>query len=219
MNLAPYFPCWHEISPAWQQRLTQQAVQRRAAKGTVIHNGSVKCTGLLLMQSGQLRAYMLSPEGREVTLYRLFEGDVCLMSASCIMASVSFDIIIAAEKDTAYWLLPPDLYKQLMTQSAPIANYTNDIMALRFSQVMHTMEDILWKRFDQRLAAFLSEESRIEGSDSLHITHEAMGNHLGNPREVVTRMLRRFQSDGLIRLSRGCIKLLDKPALTALGKG
>ena len=103
-----------------------------------------------------------------------------------------------------------------MRQSAVLANYTNQLMATRFSEVMWRMEQILWKRQDRRLAAFLLEESALEESSLLRITHDKIANHLGTAREVVTRMLRYLQSEGMVRLSRGAIELTDWDRLRAL---
>ncbi len=216
MNLPEFLPVWSKLTAAQQSLLSASAVVRSVPRGTVLHNGSLDCTGLLLVQSGQLRAYILSPEGREITIYRLFERDLCLFSASCIMRSIQFEIIIEAEKDTSFLLIPPDIYKGIMDESAPLANFTNEVMATRFSDVMWLMEQVMWKSFDKRLAAFLLEEAAIEGSDCLKITHETIGNHLGNPREVVTRMLKYFQNEGMVKLSRGTIEIVDGEKLQAI---
>jgi len=171
------------------------------------------CTGLLLVKHGQLRAYILSDEGREITLYRLFDRDMCLFSASCIMRSIQFDVAIEVEKDTSLWIIPPEVYKTIMEESAAAANYTNELMASRFSDVMWLMEQIMWKSFDKRLAAFLLEESSIEESTVLKITHETIANHLGTAREVVTRMLRYFQSEGMVKLTRGTVEITNEERL------
>ena len=189
---------------------------RSIPKGTVIHNGSMDCTGLLLVKSGQLRAYILSEEGREITIYRLFDRDMCLFSASCMMRSIQFEITIEAEKDTDLWIIPVDAYQSIMAQSAPVANYTNELMATRFSDVMWLMEQIMWKSLDKRVAAFLLEETSIEGTNRLKITHEYIANHLGSHREVITRMLRYFQNEGMVKLSRGVVEITDEDKLEEL---
>ena len=216
MEFSFYFPIWNQLDDAQKKLLQQSAVFRQVRKGTTIHNGSENCTGLLLLGSGQLRAYILSDEGREITIYRLLAHDICLFSASCMMNSIQFEISVEAEKDTAFWIIPADIYKKLMLESAVVSNYTNEVMATRFSDVMWLMEQVLWKSFDKRLAEFLLEESNLEGSLVLKTTHEAIGNHLGNPREVVTRMLRYFQSEGMVRLARGTIEITDKGKLESL---
>lgn len=219
MKLQDYFPVWEKLTPAQQKRLEDSRLSRTVRKGTVLHSGSADCTGLLLIRKGQLRAYILSDEGREITIYRLFERDICLFSASCIMRSIQFEVMIEAEKDTELWIIPPDLYKRIMEESARIANFTNEIMAARFSEVMWLMEQIMWKSFDKRLAQFLLEESMLEGTSTLMLTHETIANHLGTAREVVTRMLRYFQSEGLVKLSRGTVEIADRTALEKLLNG
>ena len=220
MDFAECFPIWDRLTAGQQDALRDGAVFRHVPKGTVLsRGGSDDCTGLLLVRSGQLRAYILSDEGREITLYRLFDLDLCLLSASCALRSIQFDVSIEAEKDSQLWIIPPDLYKTMSEVSAPLANYTNEVMASRFSEVMWLMEQIMWKSLDKRLAAFLLEESSLEGTPKLHITHEIIGNHLGSAREVITRMLRYFQGEGLVRLSRGTVELTDQARLAQLAAG
>ena len=216
MDFQDYFPVWNRLTAAQQNQLLTGLTSRKAKKGTILHNGSADCTGLLLIKTGQLRAYILSDEGREITIYRLFDRDMCLFSASCILNSIQFEITITAEKDTEFWLIPSELYKNLLTESAPLANYTNELMAARFSDVMWLIEQVLWKSLDKRLATFLLEEAAIEDSNELKITHEIIANHLGSHREVITRMLRYFQSEGIVKLSRGKITLLNPERLEAL---
>ena len=216
MSFEAYFPIWKKLTASQQERILAGLMTRKISKGTVIHNGSLDCTGLLLVRSGQLRAYLLSEEGREITIYRLFDRDMCLFSASCIMRLIQFDVTIAAEKDTELWIISPDVYQRIMEESPVVANYTNELMATRFSDVMWLIEQIMWKSMDKRVAAFLLEEASIEGSTRLKITHEAIANHLGSHREVITRMLRYFQSEGLVKLSRGTVELLDDAGLSAL---
>lgn len=218
MKVSDFFPFWNTLTKEQQRLLEDSAQLRQARKGTVLHQGGMDCTGLLLVSSGLLRAYILSPEGREITIYRLLEGDICLLSASCMMRSIQFEITIEAQQDSQLWLIPAEVYQSLMAVSAPVANYTNEVMASRFSEVMWLMEQVLWKSFDRRLAAFLLEEADLEGSDILKITHETIGNHLGSAREVVTRMLRFFQSEGAVKLSRGTIALTDRAWLEGIGR-
>lgn len=216
MTFQEYFPIWDQLNQAQQQRMLEGLSTRSVKKGTVLHNGNADCTGLLLVQSGQLRAYILSEEGREITLYRLFDRDLCLFSASCMLHSIQFEVVIEAEKDTQLWVIPADLYQDIMAQSAPLANYTNELMASRFSEVMWLMEQVMWKSLDKRLAKFLLEEAAIEGTNQLKLTHETIANHLGSHREVITRMLRYFQNEGMVKLSRGMVTLLDEEKLEQL---
>ena len=216
MDFQNYFPIWNKLTTSQQEQLLGGLMERNVSKGTVLHNGNMDCTGLLLVKTGQLRAYILSDEGREITIYRLFDRDMCLFSASCIMRSIQFDVTIEAEKDTVIWIIPADIYQGIMAESAPVANYTNELMATRFSDVMWLVEQIMWKSLDKRVAAFLLEETSIEGTNTLKITHEAIANHLGSHREVITRMLRYFQSEGMVNLSRGTVEITDTHKLESL---
>ena len=218
MSFENYFPVWNELNAAQKELISDSLSARQVKRGTIIHNGSLDCTGLLLVKSGQLRTYILSDEGREITLYRLFDMDICLFSASCIMRSIQFEVTIEAEKDTDLWIIPAEIYKSIMQESAPVANYTNELMATRFSDVMWLIEQIMWKSLDKRVASFLLEEISIEGTNELKITHETIANHLGSHREVITRMLRYFQAEGLVKLSRSKVTILDIKRLETLQK-
>ena len=216
MTFQDYFPIWNKLQTDQQDRIRSNLNFRTVKKGTILHNGDMDCTGLLLVKAGQLRAYILSDEGREITIYRLFDRDLCLFSASCIMRSIQFEVTIQAEKDTDLWVIPAEVYQDIMETSAPVANYTNELMASRFSEVMWLMEQVMWKSMDKRVAAFLLEECAIEGTCALKITHEAIANHLGSHREVITRMLRYFQSEGVVKLSRGMVTVVDTARLEKL---
>ena len=219
MNDLTLLPVWNKLDEKQQDLLINTSSVHKFHKGNLLHSGSADCMGLFLVLSGQLRAFTVSTDGREITLYRLFERDICLFSASCIMNSIQFDISIAAEKDTEVLVIPSDVYKSIMETSAPLANYTNEVMASRFSDVMWLIDQVMWKSFDKRLADFLLNESNIEGSDTLKITHEEIGHHLGSPREVVTRMLKYFVNEGLVSLSRGTVRITDKKKLSDIVNG
>lgn len=215
MDFQSYFPIWEQLRDTQQKQILNALTSRTVKKGTILHDGN-DCTGLFLIRSGQLRAYILSEEGREITVYRLFDRDLCLFSASCMMRSIQFDITIEAEKDTEVWFIPVNVYHSIMAESAPLANFTNEIMATRFSDVMWLIEQILWKSLDKRVAAFLLEETLIENSSILKITHEAIANHLGSHREVITRMLKYFQNEGMVKLSRATIEITDPKKMQLL---
>ena len=216
MDFAACFPFWNELTVDQQRRILAVSRPRRVAKGTVLHRGGLDCLGLVLVGSGQLRAYMLSDEGREITICRMFEMDICMLSASCVMPDIQMNIIIEAEKDCELWILSACLYQDLMKESPVIANYTTRLIGSHFSQLLWLVDQVMWKSFDRRLAEFLLEESILEGTPALQMTHERIANHLGTAREVVTRMLRYFQSEGMVRLTRGVVEIADEKALARL---
>ena len=216
MNIEQFLPIYKDLSKNEQELIDTYAFTRDIKAGTIIHNSDSDCLGLTIVVSGQLRVYMQSLEGREITLYRLLDLDVCLFTASCTMQSFQNDITISAEKDSTLIVIPANIYKQLISTSLSLATYANEIMAMHFSEVMWLLEQIIWKSFDKRLASFLVEESNLENTTSLHITHEKIANHLGTAREVVTRMLKYFQNEGLVKLTRGQIEIINKQVLRKL---
>lgn len=216
MSFENYFPIWDQLQPHQQHLLLDSLNFQTVKKGTLLRGGGTGCHGLVLIRSGQLRAFVHSEEGREITIYRLFDRDLCLFCAPCVIRSIRFEVTIQAEKDTEFWSIPSDVYQGLMLQSAAVANYTNELMATRFTEVMSRMEQFMWKSMDKRVATFLLQEASIEGTRKLRITHEAIASHLGSHREVVTRMLRDFQDAGMVKLARGMVTILDKEKLEAL---
>ena len=216
MEFTNYIPFWDKLTPQQQQRIAGVIEQRTVPKGHHIHDSSADCLGLVMVRTGQLRAYILSADGREITVGRLFDYDPSLLSASCVMPDMQLNIMIEAEKDSEFWSIPACLFKNLAEESLAVANYSRDLLAGNYSELMWLMEQIMFKSFDKRLSAFLLEESRVEDTLQLKITHERIANHMGTAREVVTRMLRYFQGEGMVELSRGTIELVDLSKLEAL---
>lgn len=224
MQLQSWFPFWPSLTPAQRDILEQAAGTRTYKEGESVHQGEADCIGLLIVQTGQLRVYALSEEGKEITLYRLLERDVCLFSASCILRGMQAELWVEAAADTQVIHIPAGVYQKLMQESAPVANYTNELMADRFSNVMWLLDQVLYKRMDARLAAFLLEEGELQedgqaGPVHVSLTHEAIARHLGTAREVVTRMLKYLQAEGAVALSRGDVTLSDKQKLIRIAAG
>ena len=216
MEFSQYIPFWDKLSEQQKERVAGVIEFRKVPKGTHIHDSSADCLGLVMVRTGQLRAYILSPDGREITIGRLFDYDSSLLSASCVMPDMQLNVMIEAEKDSEFWSIPACLFKNLAEESLAVANYSRDLLAGNYSELMWLMEQIMFKSFDKRLADFLLEESRVEDTVLLKITHEKIANHMGTAREVVTRMLRYFQGEGMVELSRGTITLTDVPKLETL---
>jgi len=218
MEYAEYLPFWSKLTKDQQERITNVIEFRQIKKGTHIHDSSADCLGLVAVRSGQLRAYILSADGREITISRMTQYDVSLLSASCVMPDMQFNVMIEAEKDSEFWSIPACLFKNLVDESLAVSNYSRNLLSGNFSELMWLMEQIMWKSFDKRLAAFLLEETQLEESDILRITHEKIANHMGTAREVVTRMLRYFQSEEMVRLTRGTIEITDRDRLEDLAE-
>lgn len=219
MNIEEYLPFFGELTKKEQQILKEKTMFCHAGKGTVIHNGNEDCLGLILVGRGQLRSYTVSDEGKEITLYRLFDRDACLFAASCIMSDIQFEVTIEALEETDYFVVPVKVFQMLIDTSLPVSKFANHLMASRFTDVMWVMDQVLNKSFDVRLAVFLLEEQNISGQNKITMTHEEIARHLGSAREVVTRMLRYFQTEGLAELSRGSIEIKAEEKLRELAGG
>lgn len=214
--LACAFPFWEQLTPEEQERLCRFTRPVHYAKGARVHSPLESCVGILLLRSGQLRSYLLSEDGRDVTLYRLFGGEVCILSASCVMDAVNIDLYIDAEEDTEALCISAGIFRQLMQENVYVRCYAYQMTAERFSDTMWTMQQILFMSFDRRLARFLIEESEKTGSLSIRLTQEQIASYTGSAREVVSRMLKYFSSEGLVSHGRGGLEILDPEGLRRL---
>ena len=211
-----YLPFFKNLSEEHQTKLVSGAYTAYCAKGESFRARKDECLGFVIVKSGRIRVYITSDEGREITLYRLLQRDMCLFTASCAMSNIQFDVMLEAEEDTEVVIVSPMVYKELMDCSLPVARYTNELLSQRLSEVIWLMDRVLNERLDSRLASLLLEESSFSDSDTLLLTQEQLANHLGTAREVVTRILKKFQSGGLVNLKRGSIELLNRAGLNEI---
>ena len=213
------FPFWDGLTEEQKTLLENNTQERVYGAGETVHDNRVDCVGLFVVLQGHLRVYTLSEEGRELTLYRLFERDMCLLSASCIIRGLHFDVMVEAGEETRVLHIPAALYQRLMDTSVAVARYTNELMASHFSEVMWLMDQVMNRKMDARIAALLVEESQLRQTDDLTVTHEQLANHLGTAREVVTRMLKHMQQEGLVRLHRGHVVLVERTKICRMAEG
>ena len=207
---------WDKLSPDEQNNLCANTALYKYNAGQNIHNAAKQCVGVLLVKSGELRTYIMSDDGREITLYRLFNGDVCILSASCILRNITFDVYIDAECDTEVLIINSAYFSKLIERNVYAENFSLKIAVDMFSEVMWTMEQILFMSFDKRLAVFLLEEISKTGNNILNLTHEQIAKYMGSAREVVSRMLKYFEKEGIVRLSRGAVEIIDKAKLRGM---
>ncbi|MBK5244718.1 MAG: Crp/Fnr family transcriptional regulator [Eubacteriaceae bacterium] len=210
------FTFWNRLNPLQKSLILGNAMPVNYARGENIHSGENDCIGVLLIKSGELRTYMLSEDGREITLYRLTQGDVCILSASCILKSITFEVLIDASTDSEVLLINSSIFQQICDANIYAENFSYKMAADRFSDVMWAMQQILFMSFDKRLALFLVDELSRNGKDSIALTHEQIAKYVGSAREVVSRMLKYFENEGLVKLSRGAVTVIDKDRLGKL---
>jgi len=207
---------WGKLTAAEKDLFKNNITKKTYGKGENLHSADNECLGLLLVKSGELRVYIISEDGREVTLYRLSEGDSCVLSASCILNNITFDVLIDAECETDVFLLNIAVFSKLTKENIYVENFTYKNTVDRFSDVMWAIQQILFMSFDKRLATFLLDEAAKTKSTEINLTHEQIAKYVGSAREVVSRMLKNFEVQGILKLSRGSIQITDKEKLKEL---
>lgn len=215
-NILNKLPFWTSLTEQEKEILRKSAVIRRYEKGSFIHSSDRDCLGMLFILSGEIRTYILSDEGREITLFRLYPNDLCVLSASCVISQISFDTQMTARQDTEVLIIPPNITALLKEQNISVRCFLYEQATERFSEVMWAMQQILFKGLDQRLAAFLVEECERTNSNTVRMTHEQIARNISSAREAVARMLKQFPQDGLVELKRGEIIIKDTDGLKRL---
>ncbi len=200
---------WQHLSDSERKQLIENTSVLHFKKGESVHSPENDCIGVILVKSGELRTYMLSEDGKEITLYRMNEGEICILSASCLIKNVTFDVYIDAEADTEIILINSYVFSQMQQSNVYVENFALQNTVSKFSDVMFAMEQILFLSIDKRLAAFLIDEYAKSKSPNVSLTHEQIAKYIGSAREVVTRMLKNFEKDGLVVLYRGGLKIED----------
>lgn len=214
--LKKHLTFWEKLSEQEKRFFVEQSNIIKCPKGILISGGSNDCKGMVIVKTGVVRAFMTSPEGRQITLYRLYPGEVCVLSASCLLEMITFDVQVDVQTDCELVTISNAAFLSVSNQNVYVENFSYKVATERFSDVMWTMQQILFMSFDKRLAVFLLDEIAKTDNDVLKLTHEQIASFMGSAREVVTRMLKYFANEGLVELSRGSVKILDKFKLREL---
>ncbi len=208
-----YFPFWDKLSEEQKEKLCNSLMSVKYNKGQNIHGASGDCTGVIFLESGVMRAYLLSEEGKEVTLYRLYSGDICMLSAACAISNITFDVFVDAEEDCDAYLINSKDFAEIMAECIEAENFALRTTTARFSEVIWAMQQILFMSFDKRLAVFIIDEISKNGTDTIKMTQEQIAKYMGSAREVVSRMLKYFAFEGIVEVSRGGVRVIDKNRL------
>ncbi len=206
-------PFWKNLNENEKNLLLNTSMEKNFKKNTIISGNNNECTGFLIVKQGQLRIYSNSNDGKEITLYRLLDFDSCIFSASCMLKNINFDISISFEKDSEILIIPSDIFNKLSEDNVYVKSFVLDLVSSRFSDVMWIFEQYVFSNMAQRLANTLIEQASLHNSQTLDITHEYIARELGTAREVITRLLKQFQADDIVRLSRNKIEILNLDAL------
>lgn len=207
------FSFWKHMSEADKELLLSNIRTLHYDEGAAIQSGEQQCLGTLFLLKGIMRVYLLSAQGKEATLYRLRAGDICTLSASCMLSAITFDVQIDAETDCELLLLPAPVFSRLMKNNIYLESFIYKLTAEHFSDVISGIERTFFLSLPQRIAAFLLDESAETGSDTLPLTKESLARSIGSAREAVSRALKQMASEGCIEVSRGNISIKNKSRL------
>ena len=206
-------PFWNLLTDKEKEILKDNTIERTYTKGSTVFENSSSCLGLLNVISGQVRAYLVSEEGKEVTIFKLEDNDLCVLSASCIIKQITFDTQLVANEDTKVLIVPSNIIEDLAYMNIELRCYLYEKALARFSDVMWNMQELLFKGLDSRVANYLINQYERTDSTVIKVTHEEIANDINSAREAVTRILKLFVQDGLIKLQKGSIELVDVDAL------
>lgn len=206
-------PFWNLLTDREKEILKDNTIERTYTKGSIVFDNSSSCLGLLNVISGQVRAYLVSDEGKEVTIFKLEDNDLCVLSASCIIKQITFDTQLVANEDTKVLIVPSNIIEDLAYMNIELRCYLYEKALARFSDVMWNMQELLFKGLDSRIANYLINQYERTDSTIIKVTHEEIANDINSAREAVTRILKLFVQDGLIKLQKGSIELVDVDAL------
>ena len=213
MDFQNIFPFWEQLNREEQNIVSASVLPQKMKKGDILHRGCGECSGIVHVAKGQLRVYIVSEEGREVTLYRLHQGELCVLSASCLMDAIVFDVMIEAVQETELVVLPSPALSAIMDRNPMVELSLYKRVVENFSEVMWTMQQILFMGADKRVAHFLWDEMAKTGDTIIRLTHEEVARFIGSAREVVTKVLKYFVEEEVVSLSRGKIEIIDKAKL------
>ena len=215
-QILPHIPFWANLSPEEKAIVSQRAITKRFSKNQLISSNSSACLGVILILSGGIRVSLISDEGREVTLYRAHANEFCVSTAFCVIQQLTFEAIVTAEEDTTVLVIPSSVCARLMDSNIHVRAFIFENSTKRYSQTIWAIQQMLFKRFDQRLASYLILAYEQNRSDELKKTQEEIARDVNSAREVVARMLKDFAAKGLVEIKRGKILLRNIEGLRKL---
>jgi CRP/FNR family transcriptional regulator len=203
------------VTGAERQHLAERGIVRRLPAGTRYLREGDGCAGIALVLSGRLRVAKTSPGGRSITLYHIEPGETCILTASCLLAGSRYPAEAVVVEEVAALLLPGDLFRQYFDTVASVRAFVLDHFTDRLAAVMALVEEVAFRRVDQRVARWLADEDAA--GRVVTLSHEGIADHLGTARVVVSRILEDFEARGWLRLGRRRVDVLEPAALRAFG--
>lgn len=207
--LAGMLPFWQQLSQGEKEEIITKSHIIHYEKGEIVHAKHIECTGVLIVIEGAFRSYISTPNGREITLFELYERDICMLSAACVFRNITYDISLSATEESSAILIDSTTFKDLAQNNHSVLEFLLELTQNKLSDVLYTLEQAVFFPVDQRIANYLYEQYKATLSKELYLTHEMIANHIGSSREVVSRILKKFEKEKILALSRGRMILMD----------
>ena len=207
-RLLAQYPALRSLPAAEFSRMLEEGSLREVPSGTVMFDEAQPCVGFPFVLAGSIGVSKLSENGREIQLYAVDAGESCILTSSCLLGSVDYDAHGVAVGDTTVFILPRPTFERLLRSSDEFRHYVFSLFSDRISDLMQTVEEVAFKRLDQRLAALL-----LRRGPTIRATHQQLADELGSVREIVSRIMRGFSSQGLVQTGREQITILDSDGL------
>lgn len=205
------YPVLRELGNGLAARLAQEAAPVHIAARQALFDVGSPCHQFLALTAGTVRVVRPVRNGHELLLYRLVPGDSCILTTACLLGQTAYTARGLAETDVAGYRLPQALFTALIEQAAPFRTFVFRMFAARVTQLIELVEEVAFRKLEQRLAAAL-----LTKGTEVTTTHQRLADELGTEREVVSRLLEGFQSQGIVQLRRGQIQVVDGPALARI---
>lgn len=213
MNRSELHSAFPDFGPELQEALLQAGISRTIPRNTVIYEEGFPCEMVPFLIKGQVRVYKIAETGREITLYRVQSGQTCVLSSSCGLSGTNYPAIAEAEEEVELLAVPVREYTRLTSHYPELQRFVNRTLSERLAELMLVVEEVAFRRVDLRLAEHLVESCSTSDEDHLTITHAQLAVELGTAREVVSRILKDFERQGMVRLGRGEIFVTDTAGL------
>jgi CRP/FNR family transcriptional regulator len=210
-RIARALPILQRADPQLVREFQQAAFFARIPAGKDVFAEGDRVEAIALLISGVVRVYKIGETGREITLYRFGLGESCILTANAILSQQSFPAIATVEQEAEAVMIPADTFRDWVRRYDLWRGFVFDLLSQRLSSVMAIVDEVAFRRMDARLASFLLERSRTR--NPINITHQEIASELGSSREVISRILEDFASQGLIRSTRGMIEILNSDSL------
>lgn len=212
-ELFELYPVLNGVDAKIRQRVADQMQVVSVPAGTVLFDERQPCTGFPFVLSGAVRVLKAAANGRELPLYRVLPGETCIISSSCLLGHIAYNARGIAQGETSLVVLPRPLFDELLAAPS-FRDFIFQLFAERMADLMQLVEEVAFRKLDQRLAALLLGKGR-----TVHATHQQLADELGSVREMVSRLLKGFSDQKLVNLGREQIEILDPPGLRELASG